>query len=347
MKNFLNSLGVNISIFFEILKSFIIMCLVVVAIFVTLSSIVHNAFKIRELYDEDLSGYKNLVVVGSNRMNVQVVGEGEKTIVILSSFAMPSPIVQYKAYADRLVNNGYRVVVIEYFGYGYSLSTKDSRNVGYFVHEIDEALQSAQIYGTYTILANGTSGLYAESYANAFPDKVEKLILVDSIYPETIKEDYIKKQIEDDKFNITLTSYAELTGYARLLSYIKPEMFGIDKMQELGFSNSDISFFRKMIANRFYTKTMRNEYKELASNMETFKDYKFPDYLNVLQILSSDYIKEYEEYKTEKFIKKDLKEYANDLITNQEIQKVITITGEKENLNLSNPNKVIEAIISE
>ena len=125
----------------------------------------------------------------------------------------------------------------------------------------------------------------------------------------------------------------------RVLSYIKPEMFGIDKMQELGYSKAEISCYRKMIANRFYTKTMRNEYKELANNMEIIKDCKFPEYLNTIQIISS-------EYEEGKLLKKNVKNYAEDLITNSSIQKVYIVNGEKDNLSLSNPDEVTNLIIN-
>ena len=105
MKNFLKNIMVDISVLVEILKSFLIMCIVVIAIVATLSAIIHNVLKIREIYAEDTTGYKKLVSVDSNRMNVQVVGDGEKTIVILSSFGTPSPILQYKTYTDSLFQN--------------------------------------------------------------------------------------------------------------------------------------------------------------------------------------------------------------------------------------------------
>lgn len=340
MQKFLKSLSVSIAIFLEVLKSFLIMCLVIVAIFVALSSIIHNVFKIREIYSQDKTGYKNFVTVKTNRMNVQVTGEGDRTAVILSSFGTPSPIIQYKTYANFLASNGYRVVILEYFGYGYSLSSKEPRTVDNIVSEINMALEASEIYGPFTFIANGTSGLYAEAYENAFPGSIERLVLIDSVYPATIKEKFMKEHISDEEFNVTLTSVAELSGYARILSYVNPSMFGIDKMKEYGFSKDDITFYRKMIANRFYTSTMVKEYKALADNMEKYKDYTFPDYLNVTQILSSEYIEEFENYKKEKLLNKDLEEYANDMITNEDIQKVVVVEGEKENLNISNPEEV-------
>lgn len=341
MKNFFRGIIVEFAVILEVLKSFLVSCIVIVAIITALSAIIHNVFKIREIYAEDTSGYKNLVSVDMNRINVQVSGEGEQTVVILSDYATPSPILEYKTYTEELVSKGYRVVVIEYFGYGYSLSSKDPRTVSYFVSEISAALTNSEIYGPYIFLASGTSGIYASAYAENYPDSVQKLVLVDSIYPATINEAYIEKQLKDQNFNITLTSFAELTGYARIASYVKPDMFGIDKMQNLGYSSEDIKIYRKMIANRFYTKTMRNEYKALIQNMQEYKDYKFPDYLPVTQILSDEYVKEYADYKSEKLIKKDIETYAKDLITNSEIQSVVTVTGEKNNLNLTNPTSVI------
>ena len=347
MKNFFKAVVVDIAIILDAIKGFVITTLVIAAIIISLSAVIHNVFKIREIYSEDKTGYKNLVTVDDNRLNLKVFGEGEKTIVILSSFANPSPIVQYKPYTERLVENGYKVVVIEYFGYGYSLSTKSTRNVGYFIHEINEALTSAEIFEKCTFLANGVSGIYASAYANTFPDSVEKLILVDSIYPATINEEFISKQIENQKLNIVLTHYAEATGYARILSYVYPKAFSIDKMEELGFAPIDIKVYRKMIANRFYTGAMKNEYKLLSENMEQFKNYKFPDYLPTLQILSNGYVEEYENYKANNQIKNGIKDYAEGLITNQDIQKVVVVDGERENLNLTNPDAVISQIIND
>lgn len=341
MKKFLTLVG----IFFERLKSFLIAIIVICAIMIALMSIVHNVLKIRELYIEDTSEYKNTVKINENLMNVQVSGTGEKTIVILSDFATVSPIIEYKTYVDKLSSH-YRVVVIEYFGYGFSLSSETERTNNVIANEIKLALQQVGIEGKYTILANGISSLYACAYANTYADEVEKLILVDGVYPATIQEKHIKELVENEKKNSIITSYAELTGYARVLSYIKPEFFGIDKMNEHKFNKSDISLYRKMIANKYYTSTMINEIKKKTENMETLKYYQFSEYLPVTQILSKEYVDEYQKYKKDKLIEKDIEEYANDLITNSEIQNTIIVNGNKR-LNLNNPDAVINQIISE
>lgn len=341
MKSFL----AYVSMILDILKSFIIALIVILVSIFALIGILHNVLKIREIYKEDNTGYKNLVWVDKNRMNTQIVGEGEKTIVILSDFATPSPIIQYKTYVDRL-SSSYKVVIVEYFGYGYSLSTNEDRNSSQIAHEVKTALEQCGINGSYTILANGYSSIYAFTYANLYPENIERLVVVDGIYPSSIKENYIKQYYKDKETNAVINSYFEITGYARILSYLKPDIFGIDKMKEYDFSETDISVYRKMIANRFCTKTMRNEIKKLIENIQALENYEYPDYLPVTQILSKEYVQEFQNYKKGKFINKDIEEYANDLITNSQIQETVIVEGSR-NLNLSNPDAVVQKILAQ
>lgn len=340
MKNFLTS----ISMFFDNLKGFLMAVIIVLAIFFVVIGVAHNILKIREIYMEDTTGYKNHVWVDENRMNVQITGEGENTIVILSDFASASPIIQYKTYVDKL-SNYYRVVLVEYFGYGYSLSTKEERTSTQIAHEIKTALEQCGIGGTYTILANGNSSLYAYTYTNLYPEEVARLVVVNGIYPDSIKEEFIKKYYKNQQTNSIISSYMEITGINRILSYLKPEEFGIDKMEEYGFSKEDIALYRKMIASKYYTPTMRRESKKLMENIEAVKNYEFPDYLPVTQILSKEYVQEFKTYKKDKFINKDIEEYAKDIITNPEIQEVVIVEGNR-NLNIYNPDAVVNAIVN-
>lgn len=341
MKKFL----VALNIMWESVKSFLIAILVVVAIIVAICSILHNVLKIREIYAEDTTGNKNLVTVDENRLNVKVIGAGEQTIVILPEFGESSPIIKYKTYAEKLSAN-YRVVIIEYFGYGYSLSSKEDRTNYQFAEEINSALMASQIGGPYTFLATGMSSMYAYTYANLYPNNVQELVIVDGIYPNSIKDTYTQKYVEDYMTNISLTTLAEFSGYARILSYVKPSTFHIDQMKELGFSNEDIKVYRKMIANRYYTGTMRREIKQLENNMNELQDYVYPDYLKVKQILSSGYIDEVNTLIKENRAKISLETYANNIITNPSIQTVVTIDGEKSNLSLDNPDEVVNAIMN-
>lgn len=336
---------VALAIMWENIKSYVIAIVLTVAILIALSSIIHNVLKIRELYVKDNSGNKSFVTVDENRMNVKVMGTGEQTVVILSDFAESSPVLKYKTYADKLSEN-YRVVIIEYFGYGYSLSTKNDRTNYEFATEINNALIAAEVNGPYIFLATGTSSMYVYTYANLYANNVQKLVIVDGIYPSSIKDKYTQKYVEDLVANSSITTVAEFSGYARILSYVKADVFHIDQMVDLGYSKEDIKLYRKMIASRYYTETMRREIKKLEENMNELQDYVYPDYLEVTQILSTGYIEEVKALNEAKKTDISLETYANNMITNSEIQNIIKIEGKKSNLSLDNPEEVVNAIMN-
>lgn len=341
----MKKLAIALGIMWEHAKSFVLAVLIGIAIIIALCSIIHNVFKIREIYQEDRTGYKNLINVNNNRMNARTAGYGDQTVVILPDIGESSPIVRYKKYEEAL-SSTYKVVTLEYFGYGFSLSTKDDRTNVRFVQEIKSALDALGVSGPYIFLATGSSSMYAYTYSNLYPEDVQKLVIVDGIYPKFLENEYTNKYIDDYISNRSFTFFAEFTGYARILSYVNPQTFHIDQMKDLGFSDSDIKVYRKMIANRYYTGTMRREVEELKSNMNGLQSYKYPSYMPVKQILSSGYIEEVNDLIKEDSNKTKLEDYANELITNSSIQTVVTIDGAKSNLSFDNPLKVAEEVMN-
>ena len=84
---------------------------------------------------------------------------------------------------------------------------------------------------------------------------------------------------------------------------------------------------RNRIATKYLTNNMVEEMRCLKENATELKDYKYPEYLPVLQLLSSDSVDKYKNLKDSKKIDIDLNKLANDMITNNEIQLVQTIAG--------------------
>ena len=99
MKNFLT----RISIFFDILKDFLVAVLVTVLILLFTTGIAHNLLKINEVSGKYTGQYKKLYNAGNNRMmNIYSIGQGDKTLVILSGFGLQSPVIEYKSFAKNL-----------------------------------------------------------------------------------------------------------------------------------------------------------------------------------------------------------------------------------------------------
>ena len=69
---------------------------------------------------------------------------------------------------------------------------------------------------------------------------------------------------------------------------------------------------------------MKNEVKKFEDNMNELKDFKYSENLLTLQIITTDYRDEYLERQ------ENIGKYANNLITNKDIQIIRTIDGNVE-----------------
>lgn len=332
--------------FWDSVRQFVLSVFMFVAITILICVVVHNVLKMGEISSKYSGEYKNLLAVSETKlMNVYVTGSGDKTVVILPDFGSQSPIIQYKAITDKLKDN-YRVVVIEYYGYGFSMSAETERTNENIIAEIKKAMEKSNIYDKLILIPHGTSNVYAMYYQEKYPEDIEAIISIDGTYPCEINEEYLVNKVNDLKNNTVLTSIIELTGIFRVLSYVKPETFNIDKMQSnISYEYEDISIYRNRIGSNHLTSSMVKEIRNLKTNMEEIKDYKYPGYLPVLNILSTETVKEYMEYKENGDTKKDLKLLIYDVITNSNTQKIVEVQG-NHLIQLTNSDEVNSQINS-
>lgn len=345
----LNKILLKIFGVFDIIKDFILTWGVKILIVLFVCMILHNVVKMSEISSRYTGEYKKLVPVyeeESKMMNVYSVGEGEKTIVILAGFGSQSPIIQYKTLVDGLKDE-YKVVVVEYFGYGYSMSIKKERTNENITNEIKKALESAGVNGPYILMPHSHSNIYAMYFEQKYPELVQAIVSIDGLYPAEIKDDYYQTKQRENVSNVNITSIFELTGFERVLSYVRPDIFYIDKMKEMPdiFGKEEISVYRNRIGSSYLSRTMVREINKLEENIEEMKDYKYPDTLPVLEILASDTVEEYSNAKKNKESEIDLEELANGVITNSAIQKVEEVEGDHM-LQLTNSTELLNAIKS-
>lgn len=317
----------KLQVFFETTKSLLVRAIVTILIICFIGAIIHNVLKMSEISSNYKGEYKKLISIDDNKMmNVYDTGSGSKTIVILPGFGSQSPIIQYKTLVEEL-NDSYRVIVLEYYGYGYSMNnTGKERTNSVIASEINTALNTLGV-DKCVFIAHSISNLYASKYVSLYPERVEGIISLDGLYPSEIQNSHLKQRYQDQVKNIKLTGVLELTGFARVLSYVKPDMFYIDVMQSSGYyDDADIKVYRNRIGSSYLTTTMIKEISKLEENMKELATYKYPDYLPVLQILSKDRIKEYDEMKSQ--TNKTLKEFANDMVSNSSVQTNVEIEGD-------------------
>lgn len=138
------------------------------------------------------------VNVKNKTMRVYTKGEGFQTIVLLSGFGTKNPIQDFKALADEL-SESFRVVVIEYFGYGDSEITIEERTNKVIVEEIRTALKKLNVKPPYILMPHSMSGLYCLYYSKIYPKEVAAVVGIDMSLPQKQLERFTKVSFEKTK----------------------------------------------------------------------------------------------------------------------------------------------------
>lgn len=344
----LNKILFKIFGFFELIKDFFVTWGLKILLVLFICMILHNVVKMSEISTRYQGQYKNLTMIyddDNKMMNMYTVGEGPKTIVILAGFGSQSPIIQYKALADGLKDE-YKVVIVEYFGYGYSMSMKKNpRTNENIVNEVKKALELYGVPGPYVLMSHSHSHVYAMYFQQAYPELVQSIVSIDGLYPAQINDKYYQTKHQEDVSNINITSIFELTGFERVLSYLREDIFYIDIMRTMPeiYGKEEISVYRNRIGSNYLSRTMVREINKLEDNMREMLEYKYPDYLPTLQILASDTVKQYEDAKKNLGATIDLNDLSTGLITNSMIQKIETVEGDHM-MHLTNVNDLVATI---
>ena len=161
-----------------------------------------------------------LVEVNGHQMSVYVDGNGDKTIVFMSGGGTCSPILDFKSLYTTLLD-GYKIVVVEKFGYGFSDVVDKDRSIDSVLEDTRTALEKAGIEGPYVLCPHSMSGIEALYWAGQYPEEVEAIIGLDMAVP---------KAYEDYKINmpmLKISQFAARVGITRLL----PGISEIDAMK--------------------------------------------------------------------------------------------------------------------
>lgn len=138
--------------------------------------------------------------IDEKTMRAYVKGSGDTTIVMLSGWGTESPIDDFMPLADKFCDD-YRVVILEYFGYGESDITEDERSNKAIVDEIRQALKKLHIEPPYILMPHSMSGLYSLYYANNYPSEVSAIIGIDASLPQKQLERWTMETFEEAKLN--------------------------------------------------------------------------------------------------------------------------------------------------
>lgn len=153
-----------------------------------------------------MDGIKQIIQIDNKKMNVYMAGSGNKTIVMLSGFGTEKPIDDFMPLVDKF-SNEYKVVVLEFFGYGTSDITEDERSNKNIVREIREVLDNINVNPPYIFVPHSMSGIYSIYYANKYPSEVSAIIGIDMSLPQKQLERWSYETFEKEKISVELDGY--------------------------------------------------------------------------------------------------------------------------------------------
>lgn len=241
----------------------VLIIIAIIVLFVVVSFVRH---KICSSNEKDLlTPLGELVEVNGNNMSVYTEGNGDKTLVFMSGGGTCSPILDFKSLYS-LLNNEYKIAVVEKFGYGFSDVVDESRDIDTILSETRMALKKADVEGPYVLCPHSMSGLEALYWAQKYPEEVEAIVGLDMAVPGYYDEMNISIPI------LKLGQYGAALGIIRWV----PGLAESDAIKYGTLSDKEKEIYRTLFYQRTATVTMINEAKVVKDNANAVKKNGIP-----------------------------------------------------------------------
>lgn len=293
--------------------------------------------------------YGQYVKVNNKEMYLSVLGEGENTIVILPGSGCVGSTILYRPLAKKLAENN-KVIIIEYFGYGFSDDTYGDRTTQNIVQETREALKSVCSEEEYILMPHSISGIYALYWAMQYPEEVKAIVGLDMTVAQLEDEENINWDLLEEKAGLTKEDYYERsyplilnplvkeTGIMRWVnsiynksSYETLKSYNLYSEQELQVLKKEYNRYPSIDLLKEYYKNTTND------NIEQLQNTNLPIDLPVLHFRASKSIEAMQEY-----LGVDSISIINGTITNNDMQKIEIVEASHGLIYLDAINEIVE-----
>ena len=194
---------------FKIIGKSLLIILIILIIFLLIVFIYNKTMLHKEkmLLDNPLG---EMIEVDGHNMCIYTEGEGEHTLVFLSGSGTASPILDFRSLYS-LLDDDYKIVVIEKFGYSFSDVVNSERSFDTILRQDREALSKVVIEAPFILCPHSMSGLEAILWAQEYPDEVEAIVGLDMSLPRSY-----------DNFNFSRTGlYQKVAAIGRELGIVR------------------------------------------------------------------------------------------------------------------------------
>ena len=98
--------------------------------------------------------------------------------VVVCVHGQTTPSDAYLAVAQKLAAKGYRVLIYDIYGRGYSSNGKGPQTRDFLVRQLEDLLADQGVTGKFAIMGYSMGGFIAPTYAKRHPDRVSHLVLL-------------------------------------------------------------------------------------------------------------------------------------------------------------------------
>jgi pimeloyl-ACP methyl ester carboxylesterase len=252
------------------------------------------------------TAYGERIQIDQGTINVSRTGETGPTLVLLSGLGTPAPALDFAPLIREL--RGYRTVVVEGFGYGYSDITARPRTIENITEELHEVLAKLGITGPYVLVGHSIAGYTTLHYANKYPAEVSAVIGIDPTVPTaTTAPSDTPAPAElppSGNFWERMPSTIGLVRWAAALGLTDPDSDG--------YTRTEIDQMRMLQSWNFGNQALTDETNRIGENSLKIQALRYPGQLPVLQFLARETIQRRPEWQ-------DLHEHQLHNVTRHEL----------------------------
>ena len=263
----------------KILGSILVILLILAAVGVSVSTAYHR----HQLRNEEIVHPPpgKMVPVNDKQLHVFAEGEGTETIILMAGHGTSNPTLDFAPLRRRLTED-YRVVVVEKTGYGWSDSSRSSRDLVTMLEETREALKVAGEEAPYILMPHSMSGLEAIYWAQKYPEEVQGIIGLDPSTPNTVE--LLPDPPTLQLYSMYLLSRTGLTRFMPEGDYT--QNFPIMNTGEL--TDEEKEEYLAVFFRSSFTMPMLRETRALRDNAELVSGMAVPEDVPMLFFISND-----------------------------------------------------------
>ena len=208
--------------------------------------------------DEQFIPNGELVKINDHHIHVFTEGTGDETLVFMAGGGTSSPMLDFKSLYS-LLQDSYKIVVIEKAGYGFSDITDEARDIDTILFETREALKQSGVTGPYILLPHSMSGIEALYWAQVYPDEVQAIIGLDMAVPAAYENYDINMPL------IHLGAFIANNGLTRWI----PNISESEAIKYGTLTENEKTLYKTIFYRRTSTKNMIEEVKQIKTNAKT------------------------------------------------------------------------------